>query len=336
MYIKTFIIVFFSACSSYFIYLQTNVLLSHSTKTMTTTKNPELNSRQEIPPIPKPQALNENIVLLGKQLFFDSLLSKNNTVSCASCHSLHNGGVDGLSLSFGNDFQQGNINAPTVLNSSLNFKQFWDGRANTLEQQIDGPINNAIEMASSWPEVIEKLQLNRNYQKKFKQLFPDVGVSEQSVKKAIATFERSLLTPDSRFDLFLKGDKKALNQTEKKGYQLFVDYGCISCHQGANMGGNMYGKMGIMNDYFADRKNITKADLGRYNLTHKDEHRYEFKVPSLRNIALTAPYFHDGQTKDLNSAVQKMAYYQLGIEIKDPEIESIVSFLKTLTGKLAK
>ena len=287
-----------------------------------------------ITPIPETHQLNKDIVALGKLLFFDTRLSKNNSVSCASCHNLHNGGVDGLVVSSGIHNQTGTINAPTVLNSSLNFKQFWNGRAETLEDQIEGPINNPLEMDSSWPQVILKLKQRARYQAKFNSLYPTSGITQNNIKNAIATYERSLLTPNSAFDLFLKGQKDALTVSEKKGYRLFIDYGCIACHQGVNVGGNMFEKMGVMHDYIADRGKPTEADLGRYLLTKQEQHKYEFKVPSLRNIELTSPYFHDGQTKTLASAVQKMAYYQLDVELQKNEIDLIVSFLKTLTGQL--
>ncbi|NOR68457.1 MAG: c-type cytochrome [Methylomarinum sp.] len=320
--------------SSYFVYLQLNTLFSVPSQNLLQPKSYKSNIPSPITPIPNAQYLNKDLVSLGKLLFFDTILSKNHSVSCASCHNIHNGGVDGLIVSSGIHNQSGNINSPTVLNSSLNFKQFWDGRANSLEDQIDGPINSPIEMGSSWPEVINKLKKRIRYQKKFSALYPSSGITEQTIKHAIATYERSLLTPDSRFDLFLKGQQDALTAAEKEGYQLFISYGCIACHQGVNMGGNMFEKMGIMHDYFADRGKLTDVDLGRYRVTMKEEHKYEFKVPSLRNIALTAPYFHDGQTKTLELAVEKMAYYQIGVSLPKNETALIVSFLKTLTGKL--
>jgi len=334
LFLKNIATLIFCIFGSYFIYLQTNILLSspQQSPSQQTQYNPPADLL--ITAIPNPPQLNKDIVALGKLLFFDTALSKNHSVSCASCHNLHNGGVDGLTVSFGINNQRGNINSPTVLNSALNFKQFWDGRASSLEDQIDGPINNPKEMGSSWPEVISRLKQNARYQKKFKTLYPDSGISEQTIKHAIATYERSLLTPNSRFDLYLKGQQDAITPAEKEGYQLFISYGCVNCHQGVNMGGNMFEKIGIMHDYFADRGNKTEVDLGRYRVTLIEEHKYEFKVPSLRNIALTAPYFHDGQTKTLASAVEKMAYYQLGISLPKQETTSIVDFLKTLTGKL--
>ncbi|MCK4841588.1 MAG: cytochrome-c peroxidase [Methylococcales bacterium] len=330
---KTFVFFFFIFCS-YFIYLQINILLSSQINSATLASSYADKNTQAITPIPVKQNLNKAIVLLGKQLFFETRLSKNDTVSCASCHNIHNAGVDGLIISAGIHGQIGSFNAPTVFNSSLNFKQFWDGRANTLEDQIDGPINNPVEMDSSWSEVIEKLTASAKYAKLFKMLFPKQGITEQSIKNAIVTFERSLLTPNSRFDLYLKGQQDAITKNEKKGYQLFNNLGCISCHQGVNVGGNMFAKMGVIHDYFADKELITKADLGRFKITKKNEDKYLFKVPGLRNIELTGPYFHDGQTRILKSAVQKMAYYQLGVKLSEKETRLIVAFLKTLTAKV--
>lgn len=287
-----------------------------------------------ITPIPETHAQSQTAVALGKLLFFDTRLSKNNSVSCASCHNIHNGGVDGLVVSSGIHNQSGNINSPTVLNSSLNFKQFWNGRANTLEEQIDGPINNPLEMDSSWPQVIKKLKQNPRYQQKFSELYPTLGISQQTIKNAIASYERSLLTPNSAFDLYLKGQKDAISVEAKQGYRLFINYGCIACHQGVNVGGNLYAKMGLMHDYITERGSLTEADLGRYLHTKNAEHKYQFKVPSLRNIELTAPYFHDGQTQTLAVAIQKMAYYQLDVKLNADETELIASFLQSLTGTL--
>ncbi len=336
LYLRNILICCLCIFSGYFLYLQLNSIFSsqNSTVSLSTQNQPQLSYNRAITPIPESHNLNREIVALGKRLFFDTRLSKNSSVSCASCHNLHNGGVDGLVVSSGIHNQTGTINSPTVLNSSLNFKQFWNGRADTLEDQIDGPINNPLEMDSSWPEVIVKLKQNAKYQTKFTALYPATGINKNNIKNAIASYERSLLTPNSPFDLFLKGQQDAITSAEKQGYRLFIDYGCIACHQGVNIGGNMFGKMGVLHNYIEERGNPTEADLGRYLVTGKEAHKYEFKVPSLRNIEITAPYFHDGKTKTLESAVQKMAYYQLDVELSTEEISLIVSFLKTLTGKL--
>lgn len=336
LYLRNILIFCLCTFSGYFLYLQLNSIFSSEdfSISLSTQNQTQLIDTRAITPIPETHNLNRDIVALGKLLFFDTRLSKNNSVSCASCHNLHNGGVDGLVVSSGIHNQTGTINSPTVLNSSLNFKQFWNGRAESLEDQIDGPINNPLEMDSSWPDVIIKLKQNPRYQTKFTTLYPTTGISKNNIKNAIATYERSLLTPNSAFDLFLKGQNDALTASEKQGYRLFINYGCIACHQGVNIGGNLFAEIGVMHNYIEDRGHPTEADLGRYLVTGKQEHKYEFKVPGLRNIELTAPYFHDGKTKTLESAVQKMAYYQLDVELSTEEISLIVSFLKTLTGKL--
>ncbi len=288
---------------------------------------------EPIRPIPSTIEVDRRKAALGHRLFHDPRLSHDNTVSCAHCHPLERGGTDGLPRSVGIKGTLGDINAPTVLNSSLHIAQFWDGRAATLEEQIDGPVHNPKEMGSNWKEIISKLSRDREYRARFEELY-DTGLNAANIKDAIATFERTLLTPDSRFDRFLRGDEQAITDEEKKGYLLFKSYGCASCHQGMAVGGNMYEKMGIVRGYFAERGNITRADYGRFNVTGLKEHRFEFKVPSLRNVELTAPYFHDGTVLTLEEAVSKMAYYQLGREIPPQDRDLIVKFLKTLTGRL--
>lgn len=289
-------------------------------------------SQEPIRPISSPTELNQDKVALGHRLFHDRRLSGNDTISCAHCHDLGKGGTDHQARSIGINSEIADANAPTVFNCSLNFKQFWDGRAATLEEQIDGPIHGPKEMNSSWPPILEKLRGDQSYVATFAQFYPD-GIQSSSVKDAIATFERSLLTPNSRFDRYLRGDVNAINEEEKEGYQLFKTYGCVSCHQGAGVGGNMYATFGAMADYFADHEPITRVDLGRFNVTGKESDRHRFKVPSLRNVALTAPYFHNGSAPTLKAAVNAMAKYQLGRQIGVADTERIVQFLNTLTGE---
>jgi cytochrome c peroxidase len=219
-----------------------------------------------------------------------------------------------------------------VFNSSLNFRQFWDGRAATLEEQIDGPVGSPLELGSGWDEVVGKLREDPDYRGRFAGLYPD-GVQARNVKDAIATFERSLLTPNSRFDRYLGGDRTALNTDERQGYERFKAYGCVACHQGAGLGGNMFAHFGVMEDYFAGRDDLTEADLGRFPVTGRESDRHLFKVPSLRNVALTAPYFHDGSGKNLRVAVSVMARFQLGRRLSADETDQIVKFLETLTGE---
>lgn len=287
---------------------------------------------EPIAPIPLEIKLDQDRVELGRRLFHDPRLSGDNTVSCANCHGLDHGGSDHVPHSRGVGGREGAINAPTVFNSGFNFRQFWDGRAETLEEQIEGPIHNPAEMASDWPQVLGKLKKDVDYPRAFAAIYPG-GINADNVKDAIATFERSLYTPNSRFDRFLRGDKGVLTEGEQAGYRLFKEIGCVSCHQGVNIGGNLYEKMGVMEDYFDARGGLNKADLGRYNLTGIEEQRFEFKVPSLRNVALTAPYFHDGSAATLEEAVRLMARHQLGLELGEEGQRLIAGFLRTLTGE---
>lgn len=276
--------------------------------------------------------LDDKKVELGEKLFNDVRLSGDNTVACVNCHQFEIGAVDRLPRSIGIDGQEGFINAPTVFNSGFHFRQFWDGRAATLEDQIDGPTHTEHEMRSSWPEITGKLKEDSGYVQEFDDLYVD-GITSDNIKDAIATFERSLYTPNSRFDQFLRGDSEAITEKEKMGYTLFKKYGCVSCHQGMNVGGNIFEKFGVIGDYFADRGNITEADFGRYNVTGDEEDRHVFKVPSLRNVAITPPYFHDASAQTLPEAVATMGKYQLGRPLSEEDIGLIVQFLKTLTGE---
>ena len=249
-------------------------------------------------------------VILGEMLYNDTRLSADNTISCASCHGLNTGGVDNKAFSEGVGGQFGGVNAPTVFNAYYNFVQFWDGRAATLADQAAGPPVNPVEMAcNSFDEICDKLN-------------------------AIQEFEKTLLTPNSRFDKYLKGDKTAMNADEVAGYELFKKYNCATCHVGENMGGQSYELMGIKQDYFADRgTELTIEDNGRYKETKDERDRHRFKVPGLRNIALTAPYYHDATQATLEDAVVSMARYEVGEELSQQEVQKIVAFLKTLTGE---
>ena len=287
---------------------------------------------EPITPIPLDLKLDARKVSLGRRLFHDPQLSHNNEISCAHCHNLATGGVDRLMHPTDMGRKNGIIDTPTVFNSGFNFRQFWDGRAATLEDQIDFPLQHPAEMASTWPEVIAKLDKDAAYRRDFSATYPQ-GIKESTIKDAIATFERSLNTPNSKFDRFLRGDKHILNSDELAGYDLFKSLGCISCHQGRNVGGNMYERLGLVEDYFKQRGNVHEVDFGRYNATKLEADRYKFRVPSLRNVALTAPYFHDGSAKSLEAAVAIMGRYQLGVDLRNEEIIRIVKFLHTLTGE---
>jgi len=288
-------------------------------------------NNEPLAPLPPATRLDPDKVALGRQLFHDTRLSADQSLSCASCHQLDQGGADGRRVSIGVNGALGEINAPSVLTAALNFRQFWDGRAATLEEQAAGPITNPKEMAASWPLVMSRLRNDLALKSKFDQLYPD-GLSPKNITRAIAEFERSLPQP-SRFDRWMRGEHNAISSDEQNGYQLFKKHGCIGCHQGVNVGGNLFQRFGIMTDYFADKTAITHADLGRYNLTGREEDRHVFKVPSLRNVALTAPYFHDASTSSLHEAVAIMGRYQLGVELPARDIALIAEFLNTLTGE---
>jgi cytochrome c peroxidase len=284
-------------------------------------------------PLPAPPAQDPARVALGAKLFADARLSADGTVACASCHVLARGGADGRRVSLGIHGRTGSINAPSVLNSGLNFVQFWDGRAATLEEQVDGPLLNSLEMANDWPHLLSFLKGDSQYPALFRGTFSD-GINEANTRTALATFERTLLTPDSKFDRWLRGDKGALSATEVAGYERFKNVGCIACHQGSNIGGNMFQRFGVMGEYFQDRGQIETADYGRFNVTHLEQDRFVFRVPSLRNVALTAPYFHDGSAATLEEAVATMAKYQLGQTLDAAATTQIVAFLQTLTGRI--
>jgi cytochrome c peroxidase len=291
-------------------------------------------TEQPITPIPDRLDLDPRKVSLGRRLFHDKRLSRDDTVSCATCHDLKLAGGDALPVAMGIGRQLGTVNSPTVFNSAFSFSQFWDGRAATLEEQAEGPVHNPIEMDTNWDDVIRKLSRDAEYQRDFKAIWPD-GIKPAHLQSAIAEFERSLITPDSQFDRYLKGDQQALDETARKGWDLFRNLGCIACHQGINIGGNMYASLGVMGDYFADRgRPLTKSDMGRFNVTGREEDRYRFKVPTLRNVARTAPYFHDGSVLRLEQAVETMARYQLGLELGMADRDALVAFLGTLNGRL--
>lgn len=280
-----------------------------------------------------PKNLNSKKVALGDMLFHDKRLSGDNTISCATCHGLNKGGAEPMNTSTGIHGQKGPINSPTVYNSGYNFAQFWDGRAKDLFEQADGPVNNPIEMGSNWKQVIEKLSKDKEFVKQFAQVYPD-GLNDKNIRDSIAEFEKSLVTINSPFDKYLNGDQSAISDKAKQGYELFKSKGCTSCHNGPSVGGNSYQKFGLVKDYFTVRGGkITEADLGRYNVTKKEEDKYFFKVPSLRVAVLTAPYFHDASAKTIEEAIVIMGRHQLGVELNTDEVAAIKEFLKSLVGE---
>lgn len=290
------------------------------------------NGAQALLPLPALIPDESEKVRLGESLFFEKRLSQDDSIACSSCHDLSRGGVDRLPVSVGIGGRLGSLNAPTVFNAAFNFVQFWDGRAVTLEAQVAGPIHHPREMGSDWPTVIAKLSADANYRARFAQIYPGRGISAETIADAIAAYERTLITPNSRFDRYLRGDEHALDALELAGYLRFIDYGCTSCHQGIGIGGNLFQRLGIMADFFADRP-VRTADLGRFNVTGREEDRHVFKVPSLRNVAVTPPYFHDGSAATLEEAVFIMGRYQLGRELSAEDVRAIVAFLHTLTGE---
>lgn len=277
--------------------------------------------------IQPPKSINLGLVDLGKKLYFDPRLSKSGFISCNSCHNLSMGGTDNIPTSVGDQWQQGPINAPTVLNSSLNLAQFWDGRAADLQAQAGGPIANPGEMGFTHALAVDVLKSIPAYEAEFATAFGSPGVDIDRVTTAIAAFEETLVTPNSRFDKWLGGDEAALTAKEKKGYALFKDSGCVACHNGAAVGGGSFQKMGVVEPY----KTTNKA-IGLAAVTGKDADRFNFKVPTLRNVELTYPYFHDGGAKTLSQAVDTMGRLQLGRAFTADENADIVAFLKTLTG----
>ncbi|MCU7959084.1 MAG: c-type cytochrome [gamma proteobacterium symbiont of Bathyaustriella thionipta] len=271
---------------------------------------------------------------LGEKLFNDPRLSKNGDMPCVSCHQVAFNGAESIPASIENDQQAGHLNAPSVFNAALNFAQSWDGRNASLQQQADGSLQNPKHAAMQWADILYILSQDEEYPGLFKQAFAD-GIRRENVLNAIAVYEQSLITPDAPFDLWLKGKQNAISAQAKKGYQLFKQHGCIACHQGRNLGGNMFQRFGIYKreEYFANRETpINADDYGRFNVTGKEQDRYVFKVPSLRNVAVTAPYLHDGSISTLQDAVQVMMRHQLGKELSQQDINLIIEFLKTLTG----
>lgn len=284
-------------------------------------------SKEPIQPIPISFDYDAAKIELGKNLFFEPRLSKSGWITCNSCHNLSTGGVDNLPTSIGHKWIFGPINSPTVLNAKFNLAQFWDGRAKDLKEQAKGPIANPMEMASNHELVVGVLQSIPAYVQWFKEVYKDEKITIDNVTDAIAAFEETLTTPNSRFDAWLNGYNDKISESERQGYDLFKDKGCIICHNGIGAGGTSFQKFGVAKPYDKDTQT-----LGRYNVTKEEKDKYAFKVPLLRNIELTAPYFHDASAWSLSEAVKIMAEYQLGGTFTEDEIDKIVAFLRTLTG----
>jgi cytochrome c peroxidase len=283
---------------------------------------------EPIQPIKPPVLTNRALMELGRKLFFEPRLSRSGFISCNSCHNLSMGGSDNLKTSIGHNWQKGGINAPTVLNSSMNVAQFWDGRAKDLTEQAGGPIKAPGEMAFTHELAVDVLRSIPQYAAEFERAFGRPGMDIDRVTKAIAAFEETLVTPNSRFDRWLQGDRNAITATELAGYRLFKSSGCTACHNGPAAGGTSFKKMGIVEPYRTDN-----PAEGRFAVTGKDADRFNFKVPTMRNVELTYPYFHDGAAQTLADAVEIMGRVQLGREYSAEDNARVVAFLKTLTGE---
>ena len=294
---------------------------------------------EPVRPIPDSLAVDARKVALGEALYHDTRLSGDGTVSCATCHGINTAGVDNKQYSEGIKGQLGGVNAPTSFNACFNFVQFWDGRAATLAEQAGGPPLNPVEMGSaSFDALAARLSADADFTARFKAVYPE-GLNEQTITDAIAEYEKTLVTPNSPFDRYLKGDKQALTAEQVEGYALFKEYNCATCHAGVNMGGLSYELMGKRADYFKDREinaksGLTDADNGRWAQTKVERDRYRFKTPTLRNVALTWPYYHDGSVPTLDKAIDMMARYQVGREMPAADVQKVQSFLQALTGEL--
>lgn len=276
----------------------------------------------------EPESLKTPVVNLGRDLFHDPRLSGDGTVTCASCHAIDQGGDDNLPTSVGIKGQVGPINSPTVLNSGFNFRQFWDGRAATLDEQAKGPVAASIEMGANWDNVVSRLSSDELLKKQFVEVFGKGEITQQKVVHAIARYEESLITP-APFDRYLAGETNSISPQAARGYEKFKSFGCVACHQGINVGGNLYQRFGAVQQVEIESFNVAGA---KPVVKPRDEGVSLVKVPSLRNVSLTAPYFHGGKINDLHTAVRVMALSQIGKTIPDNDIEDIVAFLHSLTG----
>ncbi len=288
---------------------------------------------EPIPQTPDP-ALSPEAIELGKMLFFEPRLSEGHNISCNTCHNLGTGGVDLAPVSLGHRWQRGARNSPTVLNAIFNTAQFWDGRAATLEEQAGGPMINPVEMGSTPEHVVEQLRGIPGYEPLFAAAFPgeDQPVTFENAANAIAAFEATLITPNSPFDRFLAGDDDAMTEEQKVGLRAFIDEGCVACHSGMNLGGDSYQPFGVVEK--PDWAFLPPDDKGRFEVTRAEEDAYVFKVPTLRNIAITPPYFHSGSVWDLETAVSVMGTAQLGATLEEGQAASIVAYLESLTGEM--
>ncbi len=290
---------------------------------------------EPIHPLPFTVTVDRNAARVGEKLFVEPRLSLDRSVSCVSCHPFANGGADPRPHSIGAEGKPGGVNAPSIFNLEFQSTYNWTGAAPDLGTHLDLPMKNPAVMGISLREAVGRLKDDAAWVRLFQDVFPD-GLTEENLRHSLVEYERSLVTPNCRFDRWLRGDATALTAEELEGYHLFKSLGCTSCHQGTNIGGNLFQKFGVMGDYFTDRGEITKADYGRFNITNDERDRFVFRVPSLRNVALTAPYFHDGTAKTLAGAIRTMARYQLARDVSEKDVARIAAFLGTLTGEIPK
>ena len=286
-----------------------------------------INQDRMITPLPTSIPYDKEKAMLGKQLYMDTSLSKDGKVSCNTCHDLKRYGVDNEIFSIGADgVLDEPFNSPTTFNSVFNFVQFWDGKAKNLAEQAKNPFINPKEMAlKDEAEVVKRVEANAKYKASFDKIYGEITM--QNITDAIAEFEKTLITPNAPFDRYLNGDENAISNQAKRGWEAFKSNGCVACHQGQNIGGTMYQKIGIFEPY------PNQENLGRYEITKIESDKMVFKVPSLRNVAKTAPYYHDGSIPTLDACVQFMAYYQLGRFLDQQTVDDIVAFLESLTGE---
>lgn len=287
---------------------------------------------EPIQPLPLELELNADWVRLGEQLFHDPRLSSSGAMACANCHQLNQAGTDGMARSITNDGSPDLINTPSIFNVVFNFRQTWRGAFKTLEEQAEADLHNPRHANLSWPEILAIINSIPDYLAEFERLFAD-NLQAKYVLTVIAEYERSLITPNAPFDRYLRGETGAITELQREGYMLFKAYGCISCHQGINVGGNLFQRIGIFAEYKPLSGQLSKADLGLFNVSGREQDKLVFKVPSLRNVALTGPYLHSGEITSLDEVVSLMGRLQLGRAIPDKDIIRIVAFLESLTGE---
>lgn len=281
---------------------------------------------EPIKPLPQSIPYDSRKVELGKKLFFETKLSKDKTISCASCHNLYEGGAESEQISTGVEGLKGTMNSQSVYNAVFNYRLFWNGRVRTLKEQAMQPLTTHFEMGMKAQEVEKFVNDQPTYKKAFQSIYGNVPATFEMVAEALAEFQKTLITPDSKLDLYLQG-KATLNDSEQKGYILFKQLGCVACHHGVNVGGTSFQKIGAVYPYPWD-----ETEKDRYFETKNPADKNVFRVPSLRNIAITAPYFHDGSVPTLHDAIKLMAFHNLGIELGEEQISLMESFLHTLTG----